>query len=216
VSVIVCKENGKTCTKCNIWKECYEFHKNKCSLDGFRSVCRQCRALQRAEPSANAYILQYNAEYRSRPDIRMKRIEYNMEYNTRPEVKATKQKYSEEYELKKKLANIEERLSKGAKPGDIVLYFIKFVHNETKDTFYKIGITELSVKERYRKYNNYSYEVLSEYYFEREYCSALEQKLIYEHILLGLQCNHLTYEQFIGYTECFVELKEEILSKYLP
>lgn len=81
--------------------------------------------------------------------------------------------------------------------------------------FYKIGITSISVKTRYSCYSNYVYKVLKEFYFEHEYCKAIEMKLIDEHRLLGLQYKFEENEKFSGYTECFYELNWDVVHKYL-
>ena len=109
---------------------------------------------------------------------------------------------------------IEERLIKGAKPGDCILYILKFwFKSNPEEYFFKIGTTKTSIKERYHSgYFEFDYKIVSEHYFEEIYCKALEQKLLYEHRMLDLQYKFPEGIKFVGYTECFKELDTNILT----
>lgn len=249
------KENGKTCTKCCVWKEYSEFPKDRNSKDGCVSRCKSCKydynkdyfSRSEVKQQQKEYYAERNTlsevveenkrrhlEYRNRPENKAKLREYDKEYSNRPEVvEKNKQRFidlldnPEVYNLylerrrksydKFKQNLLDERLAKGIRYGDIILYVLKFRCNTRQEVFFKIGVTEVSVGNRYSSgYNNYEYEVLQELYFDKDYCYALEQKLLYEHRKLGLQYKFPEHEKFCGYTECFIALDEEILSKYLP
>jgi hypothetical protein len=222
----------KKCSKCSVVKPLSEFHKNKATKDGHSSNCKDCRKKQQdayyAIPENREAQYARNNSRKQKPGVKCLLSISNKEYHKlwyavpenrekkcnqgkQPEV-LTRQKI---YRMEQRIKVINERLSKGAKPGDVILYVLKFRNKNTQDTFYKIGVTELSVKLRYSGYVDYHYEVISESYFEKTYCYTLEQKLIYEHNNLGLQYVFPSNESFVGYTECFIELDRDLLLYYL-
>ena len=200
-----------------ILKESSEFHKAKNTKDGFYTKCKICKNfaenLRYQRPEVKKQQSEYSKLYHNRPDIK-ERTRINKIIYTKENIEKLLIKGRECYQ-KQRTINIEERLLKGAQPGDIILYILKFTYIELKYIFYKIGVTSLSIKERYKKYKDYTYEIVYEYYFEEDYCYALEQKLIYDHRSLGLQHVFPENEKFVGYTECFTELNEDVINKYL-
>jgi len=213
------KENGKVCFKCNVWKDYSEFHKKTPSKDGYNSSCGVCKNTRERELlSYKKPIIMWSSLYKICPCCNIEKIVYQFPWKNLSKglfgsycKECKKEKYYTEYVLN----SIDERLAKGAKDGDIVLYLLKFTNKHTNEIFYKIGITKLSVKIRYSGYTNYKYSILSEYYFDEDYCTALETKLVYEHRNLGLQYTFHENESFSGHTECFIKLDEDVLSKYL-
>ncbi len=97
------------------------------------------------------------------------------------------------------LQRYQENTKLGSQSG--IFYKLKFKHKELKFEFIKIGITSMGIKERYRKYKDYTYEIIEEYK-----CTNLESALMEREFM-----NSTTKEKFVfpknikfkGHTECY-------------
>lgn len=103
----------------------------------------------------------------------------------------------------------------GSEDKDNILYILKFKGHGIE--YIKIGITQLSVFERYKNgHGDFEYEILYEGYYSRAHARALEQLLLYEHREIGLEFEYPVElrGRFGGWTECVTSLNEDILDKY--
>ncbi len=86
----------------------------------------------------------------------------------------------------------------GSQPG--IFYKLKFKHKELKFEFIKIGITRLTIKERYRNYKDYTYEILEEHNVTNLESAIMEKNY------MKTNCNNFVFPKnihFKGHTECY-------------
>lgn len=91
------------------------------------------------------------------------------------------------------------------KNKNCILYLLEFINDS--ESFLKIGITTLSIKERFRGYGKYQINVIYEYCSNLYDCYSLEQL-----VLNKFDLYYINDFKFKGKTECFsLNLKNNIL-----
>lgn len=94
--------DGKTCTKCEVFKSFGEFSRNKCRKDGFQSQCKPCDKEYRA---ANVdKIKLYQQEYRAANSDKLNKVEIRTQRN---KYEKTRRQTDEAFKL---LSNLRARL----------------------------------------------------------------------------------------------------------
>lgn len=207
----------KKCTNCQQIKPANDFVKHYWNSDGLSSSCFSCRQ------NYNKKWQQQNPNYGKQYYINNKEIcdlKWKEYYKINKEKIILNQlKYRDLYRevererrIKKRMLDIKTRIDKGLGEGDSIVYFIKFINNTQDEVFFKIGVTNRTVQERFKQphYKDYTYEILLEKYYDNNDAYIVESLLIKQHREIGLQ--YIPNNKFPGYTECFVELEWDFIN----
>jgi hypothetical protein len=179
----------KPCSVCNIVKNINEFVIDKWSADNHLSQCKSC-VKERADPEGRKQYYQENRE-KILEDIRISGIQ----------------------KRKRLRQAIIEKGGDGDQ--DTILYILKFKGYGLE--YIKIGITGLSVYERYKTgYNGFEYDILHESYYNSRKAGALEQQILNDHEEANLKFEYPIElrSKFEGWTECVTKLHKGVLESY--
>lgn len=207
----------KKCTNCQQIKPANDFVKHYWNSDGLGSNCSDCRQ------NYNKKWQQQNPDYGKQYYINNKEIcdlKWKEYYKiNREKILLNQLKYRDLYKevererrIKKRMLDIKARIDKGLGEGDSIVYFIKFSNKIDNEVFFKIGVTNRTVQERFKQpyYKDYTYEILLEKYYDNNDAYIVESLLIKQHREIGLQ--YIPNNKFPGYTECFVELEWDFIN----
>lgn len=187
---IVYKEiQEKACSVCRVIKDINEYAIDKWSTDNHKSQCKKCFN-KSIDPKWSKQYYQINRE-KILEDLRIGGIERRKQ-------------------LRQDIIN-----ESGDKNKNTILYILKFKGYGLE--YIKIGITRLSIYERYKTgCNGFEYDILHKDYYEHKKARALEQTLLQEHWAYGLKYEYPMEfrNKFPGWTECIVGLHKNILENY--
>jgi len=80
------------------------------------------------------------------------------------------------------------------------LYFVKFTHQISDEMFFKVGITRLNIKARFKYgYDNWIIQEIDSFHYNRNHIHALERIIISE----NKNIKYTPKIRFGGWTECF-------------
>jgi len=110
-------------------------------------------------------------------------------------------KYQKNKNHKRILEIANQKIAQGNNGNDYIFYLLKFIHKKSNLEFYKFGITKFNVKERYRNYSLFNYDIICEITGSKEFIKAIEKKVKYETLDYIIELpENIGFHS--GYTEC--------------